>query len=249
VDPLVASITVPLTYYTTWYNAVVGGKTYTGQNSVVETFAITTSTFVYEQYVFPSLIVTSLTPGQLIVMSWTQLPPITGVSTGYYNLEVPTYAITLASSTSTTTDVTPTATPSPSVGPTTVTPTPTPTPASSSGSSTNVGAIAGGAIGGVVFLGAIAVFAWYKTRTHGRARDSVLPPVEYNPGYNPGPGAGGAAAMGGAGYYEKRESQGYGQNNQRDSAVIPQSPTLRYPDPDVNQRDEVPSGNVGRGNY
>jgi len=75
VDPLVPSITVPLTYYTTWYNAFVGGKTYPAQNSAVATFAITTSTYVYEQYVFPGLTVTSLTPGQLIVMVLS-VPPI-----------------------------------------------------------------------------------------------------------------------------------------------------------------------------
>ncbi len=175
---------------------------------------------------------------------------------------MPTDALTLAvppiTSAGPTPTITPTTAPLPTgvmVGGTTAIPaqtqTPEPSP-SSSGSSVNVGAIAGGAIGGVVFLGAIAVFAWYKIRTHDRGRDSVLPPVEqYNPqsGYGPGPGAGGAAAMGGAGYYEKQESQGYTQNNQRESVMMPQSPTLRYPEPDAGLRDEVPSGNVGKGNY
>jgi hypothetical protein len=46
---------------------------------------------------------------------------------------------------------------------------------------------------------------------------------------------------------KRRESGGYAQNQREE--VLPTSPTLRYPDPDENIREEIPSGNVGRGHY
>jgi hypothetical protein len=72
-------------------------------------------------------------------------------------------------------------------------------------------------------------------------KDRVLPQVDQ---YNPGPGPLGA----GIGEEEKRrESGGYAQNQREED--LPTSPTLRYPDPDENIREELPSGNVGRGHY
>lgn len=45
-------------------------------------------------------------------------------------------------------------------------------------SSVNVGAIAGGIVGGVVLLGAIFAFLWYKIRANRRS-DSKHPTVEH----------------------------------------------------------------------
>jgi hypothetical protein len=68
VDVSVLSYTGVPTYYTTWYNAVIGTTTFPCENSVVESFTIDTSTSFFETYVFPGLTVTSLTPGEIIVM-------------------------------------------------------------------------------------------------------------------------------------------------------------------------------------
>jgi len=161
------------------------------------------------------------------------------------SIHVPTNAITLEPSTSPTPTPSPTATAtSPNTAAATVVPTSaTPSP-SASGSSINVGAVAGGAIGGVLLLGAVFIFAWYKIRTRPDVppqRNSINIAPEMGQYYDPGPGPGpqgGAAAMGG-GYY--------GGKGGAEEQVMPLSPALRYPEEGI--RSEIPSGNVGNTGY
>jgi hypothetical protein len=121
---------------------------------------------------------------------------------------VPTNALTLTSASGTT----------PSIP---VSQTATPSPISSP---VNVGAIAGGAIGGVVLLGAIFAFAWYKIRTHGQVNNRE-PPVELHPFSGP---------------VEKttdRYEQGVMEQGAIETAF--ESQTLRYPETSGNIREEM----------
>jgi len=62
------SLLGPPTFYTTYYVAYLDDTPFSAQNSVVGTYTITSDTTFYEAYTFSGLTVTSLTPGESIVM-------------------------------------------------------------------------------------------------------------------------------------------------------------------------------------
>jgi hypothetical protein len=154
---------ISVTYLTTVYAAIVNGTNYPAQNTVViTTLPVYATTTFYESYTFPGLTVTSLTRGEVIQMVfhksckrtdlmnraglYTHLThlPLTQRGSGLSRMDVlsiDSHHLNLMSSIFVPTDaITPVIT-SATVATTSTTP--------PSSGSVNVGAIAGGAIGGV----------------------------------------------------------------------------------------------------